>query len=200
MMKRILIGLVICMLYPALSHAQEASIEMVFDRDTVSKGSLVNADVFVRQGENIAGMDVLVEVDPTCIRIERMNPGSYLPVEAEDGGFSLVNEATDSSARLAVSVINRDRVVSGDGLFMRIPMRILCDLPQEAISVSRAELVNDLGDQYSAATQINPLTVGAGDPRTSEPSIWLLTLAALAVLLLGVLSAFLWKLTLKRVN
>jgi LPXTG-motif cell wall-anchored protein len=145
MTKRILSICLLLLVSISMLHAQsnEGVVDVVLDRDTVRPNSLINADVFL-QADYIAGADVTIEVDTTCLRIENLLAGEYLPTTIEDGGFSPYQEFNDSQARLAANVTNTDKITSERGRFFRAQIRAICDAPADAvITVSNAELVND---------------------------------------------------------
>ena len=56
--------------------APEISVELVPSR--AEKGEIVTANVWVRNGVNVAGADVGIEVD-ACLKVNGRTQGGYLP-------------------------------------------------------------------------------------------------------------------------
>ncbi|MDX1995469.1 MAG: hypothetical protein SF029_24005 [bacterium] len=156
MLMLMLMGIILA----APTYAQgEAAVEIVPSASAISTGETFTADVFIRSGAQIAGADVQLEVVGDCLQIEALTPGDYLPTSAETGGFAPVNRYDATSARLAANITNRQRIASGDGLFMRVQLRALCEAGASTLQISRAELVNDQGEQFTAATTPLQLTI-----------------------------------------
>ncbi|MEO0564658.1 MAG: hypothetical protein AAF125_21315 [Chloroflexota bacterium] len=166
------------------AQAQAASlaerVEVVFDRTDARAGQIVNADVFVRGANNLAGVDIELATDD-CLRVVDLQAqDDLLPMTDSNRVFTVRGTYSDHSARLAGTVIGRDITGNGDGLYMRVPMRVLCDTGAASVDVVKAEMVDDL-------TQFEQVpTVGASlmvDGRTFVvPWLWII----IGVGLLGV--------------
>jgi hypothetical protein len=156
----ILIGvLIFTAVIQVSAQGSTASVEIALSATQIAAGQTLTADVLIRDGSRIAGADVRVEVDGICLQIESLTPGDYLPVTAEDGGFSPVSTYDNTSARLAANIIRRDQVASGSGVYMQVGLRALCDSGTSTVQVSRAELVDDTGQQFTAAAAPQQLTI-----------------------------------------
>lgn len=140
------------------------TVEIQPAQTEVVTGDLLLADVVIRNGSRIAGADIRLEVSTDCLQIEQMTPGDYLPTTAEAGGFAPRNAFDSASARLAANITNRQMIADGDGVFMRVGVRVLCASGTAALNITRAELVDETGSQISAASEGVLLTVLAPPP------------------------------------
>lgn len=102
------------------------------------QGDSVTIEVWVLNGVNIAGVDVGIEVD-SCLRIIGKQQGAYLP-DAANGGFTVFDQTTDSSARLAVAITDRTANANNDDIFFTATAEVLCESGVGTVTVPFAEL------------------------------------------------------------
>lgn len=214
MLKKILYMSVLlaAMVIPAMAQ-QEATIELVTDTTEIIPGSQFMIDVMVKDGLNIAGADIAIAVDGTCLEVTSMNPGGYLPHDAESGGFSPMNMHNPTTARLAANITDRQHIATGDGVFMSVAMTAKCSDNLSTIDVSRAELVTVDGQQFTANFAAQDIQIGSiNDMATEEVqtmltadtnNTYLITLLAVALIifsLLGLFSLLGWRVVRMRVQ
>jgi hypothetical protein len=173
------------------------TVEVVLDHTTVRPHSLINADVFV-QADFIAGADIAIDVDPTCLRVETLLSGEYLPTTVDDGGFSPYQEFNDSHARLAANVTETSKITSERGRFFRAQIRVICDAPAEAVIwVTRAELVNDRLQIVQPATRdatvFVSLDASQSSPSTIDPLIFVAMTLAIGSLIGMIILYIVWR-------
>jgi hypothetical protein len=124
---------------PATAFAQSGptvAIEMAAMQAV--PGDTVTANVMIRNGKNIAGADVGIETDE-CLRIVQRTQGSFLPDPA-NGGFTVFDETTEHTSRLAVAITDRAKIANADGVFFQVDMEVLCSAGAGEATVSFAEL------------------------------------------------------------
>lgn len=138
---RRLFGILLVLLIATPLFAQSAgpSVEIVLSTDQAQKGDTVYADVVIHDGYAVAGADVGIITDD-CLRVVERQPGNFLPSTAEEGGFSPFSELTDHTTRFSASIIDRARIVSGDGTFYRVKMEVTCDVATPEVKVTFAQL------------------------------------------------------------
>lgn len=124
----------------SLAQGGNPTVEIVLSQPTAQMGQTVTAEVYVRGAVNIAGTDVGITVDPTCLRIVDRQTGEFLPIEAEQGGFSAFSELHDHDTRLAASLLKRSRIANGDGVFFRVTLQVICESGTAPLNVVFAEL------------------------------------------------------------
>ena len=165
MLKRLLpllALLVVLLLLSIPAAAQEnARIEIRLNGDASAANGQFSADVIVLGGSGIAGADIAIAVDGTCLQVAEMIPGDYLPSAAENGGFAPMNTYDITSARLAANVTDRAYIASGDGVFMSVMLNAVCAEQTSTISVTRAQLVTVDGTQITPATADFDLQIGS---------------------------------------
>ena len=77
---RKLFVLLFVFLVTGTSLAQDnPTVEIVLSQPTAAKGDIISADVVIRGAINVAGTDVGITVDSSCLRILDRQPGGYLP-------------------------------------------------------------------------------------------------------------------------
>lgn len=168
-MKRLIILLSSIVLIAVLVSTAAAQaipgLDVLLDPAQAHANDLVYASVFVRGGVNIAGADVELTTDDPCLRFEGLEPGSYLPTEGETG-YTVYRVASENSARLAANVLGRQNVASGDGVFFRVPIRVLCEDSDISVTVAQAHLVNDQLQEFKMSDgllNVTHATLAIGD-------------------------------------
>ena len=142
------------------------SVDVSLNASRAQINELIYADVMVRNGVNIAGADVELAVEGNCLRVEGMEPGSYMPTSG-DRGFTVFKANTETTARLAANVLGRENVLQGDGVFFRVPLRVVCnDNDSTTVRIAQAQLVDDQLTEFKLVdgllnTTNAVLTVGA---------------------------------------
>lgn len=114
-------------------------VEVVLDQTTASQGNLVDAHVSIKGAVNVAGVDIGLKVDESCLRITERQNGDFLPLD-EGVTFTSLNELNDHDTRLAVALTDRTRHASGDGIFFTVQLEVLCSDALAVIEVTRAQL------------------------------------------------------------
>ncbi len=172
MLKKWLItfAALIALLVPVAAQG-DAQVEIRLNTTSVTPGNPLIAEIWVTNGAAIAGADIAIAVDGTCLQVANMTPGDYLPSSAENGGFAPMNVYDETSARLAANVTSRDRVASGDGIFMTVQLNADCADQSSTIDVTRAELVTVEGDQFSADFVPVNLEIGSAEVASSPAAI-----------------------------
>jgi hypothetical protein len=153
-------------------HAQNITASVLLKSNvTIAKqNDLINVHVFVNSpDERIAGADIEVSVDPLCLRIERLDVGEYLPT-TEGQGFIVKQEQNEISARLVVTVLSVNLSAQGEGIYMSLPVRVMCESGVAQVNITRSELVDDLTNQFTAQTQSIELNIQSNVPNTSQVS------------------------------
>lgn len=193
-MKKFTLILIALCLFALPTLAQpDAIIEVQINTQTIAEGDEIIADIIVRNSTNIAGADIAISVDGECLQVQNMIPGNYLPASAENGGFSPMNTFDTTTARLAANITDRQRIANGDGTFMSVQMNAAC-AGQSVIEITRAELVNAEGQQFTA--NVAPFTLEIGSQNVVNDTLNtalevaneddnLLFLIALGVMLFG---------------
>ena len=123
-----------------LAQEPNPTVEIVLDPPTAAIGQTVTAEVIVRGAVNIAGTDIGITVDPTCLRVVERIPGEFLPTKSEEGGFSAFSELNDHDTRLAASLLRRSHIANGDGVFFRATLEVTCEEGIAPVEVSFVEL------------------------------------------------------------
>lgn len=126
---------------PLLAQSANPSVEVVLSTDQAQAGDTIYADVVIHNGHNIGGADVGITTDD-CLRVVERQAGNYLPTTAEDGGFSPFAELSDHATRFAASIIDRTRIVNGDGTFYRVKMEVTCNDATPEVKVTFAQLAS----------------------------------------------------------
>lgn len=139
-LKYALIVLCLTTVGTALAQAPNPTVEIVLNPPIAQMGQTIIAEIYVRGAVNIAGTDVGITVDPTCLRIVERQTGEFLPTEAEQGGFSAFSELHDHDTRLAASLLQRSHIANGEGVFFRATLEITCESGIAPLNVSFAEL------------------------------------------------------------
>ena len=181
--KFALVMLVVATAGMTLAQQANPTVEIVLDPPTAAMGQTVTANVYVRDAVNIAGADVGIAVDPTCLRVVERLPGEFLPTKAEEGGFSAFSELNDYDTRLAASLLQRSHIANGDGLFFQAVMEVTCEEGFAPVEVSFVELTGiedpaaenatyvvyklDLGNVTASSAQ---LAIGAAAQVTEVPT------------------------------
>ncbi|MGJ3240360.1 MAG: hypothetical protein ACFE0Q_16755 [Anaerolineae bacterium] len=139
--KQSIVLLVLFLFNLVLSHAQSnPHVELVLSEERVASGESVTLDVIVRDGVNVAGLDVGVVVDETCLRIVEREAGDYLPTTEEEGAFSTFSAINDSDTRWAVALLDRTRYVNGNGTFYRLTLETICSDQVTPITITYAQV------------------------------------------------------------
>jgi hypothetical protein len=137
---------------PLLAQDNNPVVEIVLSTEQAQLGDTIYADVFIRNGEAIAGADIGIATD-SCLRVVERQPGNYLPSSSENGGFSPFEELSDSGTRFAASIIDRTRIANGDGVFFRAALEVICEEATSVVVISFAELAA-LSDPDSASNEL----------------------------------------------
>lgn len=132
--------LIVLLTVGAVSAQEIPSIDIVLSQPTAQLGETVDAEVYVRNGVNVGGVDIGIAVDESCLRILDRQPGDYLPTTDAEGAFSAFAELNDHDTRLALALTDRTKYANGDGLFYRVPMEVTCDLGMAAVRVTYAQV------------------------------------------------------------
>jgi hypothetical protein len=127
-------------LLTVLFQQSSPTVEVILSTEQAKQGDVIYADVIIRNGTAIAGADIGITTDGTCLRITDRQPGDYLPVASENGGFIVFQELSDSGTRMAVTITDRTKIGTGDGLFYRAEMQVACNEGTSSVDVSFAEL------------------------------------------------------------
>ncbi len=163
----------------------ETRVEVVLDANPARFGQIVNADVWLRPAVNVAGADIAIEVDNACLLVERMTPGSFFPFADEGRVFIPLQTSDQRMARLAANILGRENVMSAEGVFMRIPLRVLCESGQTTtVHISQADIVDDLGTMFTAVMQDATLTIVGGTVPTVSGPPWAIIVGGLLLLLM----------------
>jgi hypothetical protein len=101
---------------------------------------MITADVVVRNGVNVGGLDIGITTDDQCLRIVDRQSGSYLPTESEQGAFSALSETSDHATRFAAALVDRTKYVSGDGVFYRVQLEVICATGTAALNFAYAQV------------------------------------------------------------
>jgi hypothetical protein len=91
-------------------------VDVTLPSGAVVVGDTITADIYIRNGVNIAGADIGITVGE-CLKIIERTQGSYLP-DAANGGFEAFQELTEESTRFALAITDRTKVANGDGIFL----------------------------------------------------------------------------------
>ncbi|MBZ0292134.1 MAG: hypothetical protein K8L99_06150 [Anaerolineae bacterium] len=118
------------------------TLDVSLEPTQAQANDIVYANVVVHNGVNIAGADVELTTSDPCLRFEGLEPGNYLPTGGETG-YTVHKSSSDNSARLAANVLGRENVSNGDGIFFRVPMRVLCEQDSVSVNITQAHLVDD---------------------------------------------------------
>ncbi|MBW4437249.1 MAG: hypothetical protein KME04_08950 [Pleurocapsa minor GSE-CHR-MK-17-07R] len=124
---------------PALAQSGP-TVEIVLSQPMAQIGDTVTADVFVRGAVNMAGTDIGISVDPLCLSVLERQTGTFLPIESEQGGFSIFSELNEHDTRLAAALLQGGPIANGDGLFFRAVLKVTCETGIAPLTVTFAEL------------------------------------------------------------
>lgn len=124
---------------PVLAQA-DPYVEIVLSDTEAPSGSTIFADLVVRNGTAIAGADIGITVDGTCLRVVGREDGNYLPTSGETGGFSPFEEMSETTTRFAANVTDRARIANGDGVFFRVVLETFCEAGTGNIEITYAQL------------------------------------------------------------
>lgn len=163
----ILAALLVLLAVPTLAQ-EGAQVEVRMDETEITPGEQVTVEIVVTNAGEIAGADIALAVDGTCLQVNGMTPGNYLPSAAENGGFAPVNTFDTTSARLAANVTDRQFIANEDGVFMTVQLDAACAQQSGTIEITRAELVTATGQQITAATA--PLNIAIGTIADNAPA------------------------------
>ncbi|MBC7809843.1 MAG: hypothetical protein H7175_01780 [Burkholderiales bacterium] len=124
----------------SVSAQSNPTVEIVLSQPTAQQGDIVTADVYVRNGVNVAGVDIGLTTDEECLRIVERQPGDYLPTTGEQGGFSPFEEMTDHATRFAAALTDRTRYANGDGIFFSIQLEVTCEEGTAPLDITYAKI------------------------------------------------------------
>src|SRR5215212_6075936 len=141
-LKFILILLSLGTLSSVFAQQPKPTVAIVLNQLTAQMGDTVGMYVEVRGGVNIAGADIGIKVDPTCLKITDRQIGEYLPVEADKKGFSAFSELHDHDTRLAASLLKDGPIANGNGVFYRVKLQVICEQGNAPLDVSFVELTS----------------------------------------------------------
>ena len=116
------------------------TVEVALSQNRAQLDDLVTANVYVRSSLDIIGADIEVAVDDACLRVGDRTIGDYFPT-GEGESFTIYEQKTDSSTRLAMNVLDFDRIPTSGGLFYTVPLRVICDEADVNVDVTYAHLV-----------------------------------------------------------
>lgn len=126
------------------------TVEVTLSQNSARRDTVVMANVYVHSTLEIIGADVEITADDTCLQIEERVVGDYFPTEEGDSVI-IFEETTDNSVRLAMNVLNFDRIPTSDGLFYSVPLRVTCDKADAQVDITFAHLVQRGIIDYKAA-------------------------------------------------
>lgn len=118
----------------------EPSVEIILSQPTAQFGDTVTADVVLRNGTNIGGADIGMQVDERCLQITGVELGTFLPSAEGQGGFSPFSETTDHTTRQAIAITDRSKLATGSGIFYRVQLEVICDGGTAPLTINFAEL------------------------------------------------------------
>ncbi|MCC6803794.1 MAG: hypothetical protein IT319_12995 [Anaerolineae bacterium] len=158
---------------PLLAQSADPSVEVVLSTNQAQKGETIYADVLIHNGQSVHGADVGITTDE-CLRVIERQPGNYLPSTGEEGGFSPLAELSDHATRFAVAIIDRSRIASGDGVFYRVKLEVICEVATPEVKVTFAQLVspvdpNDAGGDLRSFKPENGNLSAVSDTLTVQP-------------------------------
>ncbi len=116
------------------------TVEVTLSQSSARRDDVVTANVYIRSNLEIIGADIEITVDETCLQIEGRDVGDYFP-PGDGESVTIFEETTDNSTRLAMNVLNFDRIPTADGLFYSVPLRVVCDEADVTVDVTFAHLV-----------------------------------------------------------
>ena len=136
---------------------------------------IVTANVYVRTPLEIIGADVEITVDETCLHVEGRRVGDYFPA-GEGQSFTIHEETTENSTRLAMNVLDFDLIPTSGGLFYSVPLKVICEEAAASVDVTFAHLVQrGVIDFKADEGQINlinaTLTIGSDTQATPPQSV-----------------------------
>lgn len=135
------ISVFLLLLGSTIAQAQtNPTIEIVLSQPTANAGETVQAEIYIRDGVNIGGADIGITVDEACLRITNRTPGTYIPSDAADGGFSPFSELHDHDTRFSAAITDRTKVANGDGVFYTVDLQVTCENGIAPLTVVFAEL------------------------------------------------------------
>jgi hypothetical protein len=162
LIKRAIVSLLIVLLtLPVVAQPVNPRVEVVLSTDQAQQGDTVYADVVIRNGQAIVGADIGIVTD-ACLQITERQLGAYLPAAGETGGFSPFAELTDTSTRFAASVTDRARAASGDGVFYRAVMTVICEQADLEVVVTFAQIAA-LAEPEGASTELLGYSLESGN-------------------------------------
>ena len=116
------------------------TVEIVLSQPTAQQGAIITADIYVRNGIHVAGIDIGISVDNVCLRIVDRQPGNYLPTTSDGGAFSPFSELNEHDTRLAAALTDRSKNASGDGVFYYVQLEVTCETGTAPIEFTYAKL------------------------------------------------------------
>jgi hypothetical protein len=133
--------LLLSALAASIVSAQSApTIEVILSQPSAARGDVVGAEVVIRGGDQIGGIDIGIAVDETCLRIIDRQPGGYLPTTEGAGASSPFAVLNEHDTRYAAALTDRTKHVSGDGVFYRVSLEVICDLGEAPLTVTYAKV------------------------------------------------------------
>ncbi|MAU08799.1 MAG: hypothetical protein CL607_03180 [Anaerolineaceae bacterium] len=132
--------LILLLTVAAVSAQENPSVDIVLSQSSAQQGDTIDADVYVRNGVNVGGVDVGIAVDEACLRILDRQPGGYLPTTDAEGAFSAFAELNEHDTRLAAALMDRTKYANGDGVFYRVPLEVTCEQGTAAVDVTYAQV------------------------------------------------------------
>lgn len=190
MKKLVLVVMFIMMGFAGMVESQTLSARVVLSTNMTSakQGDLITVQTHINSPTaRIAGADVEVSVDPICLRIERLDVGQFLPT-ANGQGYIIKQEQNEVSARLVVTVLNVNLSAQGEGIYMNLPVRVMCESGLAQINITRSELVDDLTNQFTAQTQSIELNIQPNVISTTDEGITPITGNQDSILLVAILA------------
>ena len=134
---------ILSMYHLAGYHAQSKPlVEVEFSTAEVSNDQTIYADVYIRHVDALAGADIGISVNDTCLKIINRHDGNLLPSTFENGGLTPLDELSETETRFAVSIVDLSRIANDDGVFYRVELESTCDEGVGTLDVTFATLVS----------------------------------------------------------
>lgn len=167
----ILILLVIALLLPGASEAQDTGLVVRFDPSstTVGVGEQVSVDVMVGGVTDLVGVSIIVKYDPAVVEVVGdPGPGSFIPLDHDPEGISV--DPAVGQVLIAYQIQSpAANPVSGDGVVANITFRGRAE-GTTALDLAEVTLIGAGEDLTVPTPQDGQLTVSAADPTSPLPT------------------------------
>lgn len=142
MLQKWILGLFVLLMSLSSLAAQDTTplVAVVSPAEEISNGQIVFVDVQIRDVTALAGADVAVRITDGCLRFVERQDGNFLPGSEETGGFSPVDQLSDTEVRFATSITELERIATGSGVFYRVGVEASCDAGTGSIEIASATL------------------------------------------------------------